>query len=151
MIHPSVKIGSHCVISDEVIIGEGTEIKSFVEIRSGAVIGKNCYIDSGVKISGDCVIGDNVTLRYDTIIARGCVIGDRSYFAPKCMTNNLDQGQNKIGGAKVGKGCFFGTATVLHHGISIADNTITGVHSFVNSDILEPKGIYFGCPAKRKG
>jgi len=149
MVHPKVKIGEFCLIADDAVIGEGTVIKSYVEIRSGTVIGKDCYIDSGVKISGQCTIGDRVTLRYNTIIARGCNIGDDNYLAPNCMTNNLDSGRESIGGATTGNGCFFGTATVLQHGITIADGTVTGVQSFINKDITEPNGVYVGCPAKR--
>lgn len=164
MIHPSVKFGVGVIIDgvpyeafkgyrvrrSGIEIGEGTVIMNNVEIRSGTKIGRNCYIDSGVKFSGECSIGDEVTLRYNTIIARGCDIGDRVYFAPNCMTNNLDSGQNKIGGAKVANDCFFGTGTVLQHGIKIAEGTRTGAMSFIGKDIEEPNGIYVGIPAKRK-
>lgn len=164
MIHKSVTFGIGCIIDGrkaedyrgwisnqgEIHIGEGTVIMSNVEIRKGTKIGKDCYIDSGVKFSGECTIGDNVILRYNTIIARGCIIGDRVYFAPNCMTNNLDSGQNKIGGATVGNDCFFGTATVLQHGIFITHDTKTGVNTFVSKDIHEPNGVYVGTPAKRR-
>jgi UDP-2-acetamido-3-amino-2,3-dideoxy-glucuronate N-acetyltransferase len=149
MVHPSVKIGQFCIIAPDAVIGEGTVIQSYVEIRSGTIIGKDCYIDSGVKISGQCTIGDRVTLRYNSIIARGCNIGADNYFAPNCMTNNLDTPKASIGGATTGKGCFFGTATVLQHGITIADGTVTGVQSFVNKSITDPNGVYVGCPAKK--
>ena len=164
MIHHTVKFGIGCIIDGvksedykgwksnqgEIHIGEGTVIKSNVEIRKGTKIGRNCYIDSGVKFSGECSIGDDVTLRYNTIIARGCIIGNGVYFAPNCMTNNLDSGKNKIGGATVGNDCFFGTGTVLQHGIFIAHDTKTGAMSFVSKDIHEPNGIYVGVPAKRR-
>jgi UDP-N-acetylglucosamine acyltransferase len=65
------------------------------------------------------------------------------------MTNNLDAGKVSIGGAKVGNGCFFGTGTVLQHGITIADNTKTGVMTFVNKDVTETGTVLVGCPAKR--
>jgi UDP-3-O-[3-hydroxymyristoyl] glucosamine N-acyltransferase len=165
MIHPSVKFGVGVIIDgvpyeafkgyrvrrSGIEIGEGTVIMNNVEIRSGTKIGRNCYIDSGVKFSGECSIGDDVTLRYNTIIARGCIIGNGVYFAPNCMTNNLDSGQNKIGGATVGNNCFFGTGTVLQHGIFIAHDTTTGAMSFVSKDIRDPEGVYLGIPAKRKG
>lgn len=162
MIHRSVKFGIGCIIdgipaenylghklnNTDIEIGEGTVIMNNVEIRKGTKIGARCYIDSGVKFSGHCVIGDNTTLRYNTIIARGCVIGNNVYFAPNCMTNNLDSGRESIGGATVSDGCFFGTGTVLQHGIFIAENTKTGVNTFVSKDIDKPNGIYVGTPAK---
>lgn len=162
MIHESVKIGSNVIIDGvkydefngvslrdtDIEIGENTVILNNVEIRKGTKIGSNCYIDSGVKFSGQCSIGNNVTLRYNTIIARGCEIGDNVYFAPNCMTNNLDVGRESIGGAKVGNDCFFGTGTVLNHGIKIAKGTKTGVYTFVNKDIIEENITCVGQPAR---
>jgi acetyltransferase-like isoleucine patch superfamily enzyme len=162
MIHKSVTFGQYCVVNGkkaediteqeieaaDIHIGEGTVIMSFVEIRKGTVIGKDCYIDSGVKFSGDCHIHDRVTLRYDTIIARGCIIGEDTYFAPKCMTNNLDAGQKKIGGASVGRNCFIGTGSILQHGIFIAHDTKIGSNSFVNKSITQPYMKYIGTPAQ---
>ncbi len=163
MIHSSVKFGHNVLIDgvpyekwkgwksnqDIIEIGEGTVIMSNVEIRKNTRIGKNCYIDSGVKFSGECSIGDRVTLRYNTIIARGCIIGNDVYFAPNCMTNNLDSGRESIGGATVGNNCFFGTGTVLNHGIFIAHDTKTGTMTFVNKTITESGKTWIGVPAKK--
>lgn len=155
IIHSNCKVGDNvrienfCVLESNVLIGNDTKLKSYIELRKNTVIGDECYIDSKVSSSGECVIGDRVTLRYETIIARGCDIGDDTYMCPRVMTNNLDTGKNKIGGAKVGKNCFIGTHTVLHHGIKIADKVVVGAMSFVNKD-CEESGIYIGTPAKLK-
>jgi acetyltransferase-like isoleucine patch superfamily enzyme len=63
------------------------------------------------------------------------------------MTNNLDTGGKQIGGAKIGQNCFIGTNVVLHHGISIGDNSVIGAMSYVNKNIPE-KELWFGNPAK---
>ena len=120
---------------------------NFVELRENTIVGKDCYIDSRVSTSGNCEIGNNVTLRYDSIIARGCKIGDNTYVCPRVMTNNLDTEKIQIGGAIIGKKCFLGTNTVLHHGIKIGNNSITGTMSFVNKDIPDNE-IWIGSPAK---
>lgn len=143
----NVEIGNFVVIEDGVEIGDGTVIRNFVELRKNTKIGKNCYIDSRVSTSGDCEVGDDVTLRYDTILARGCKVGDGTYICPRVMTNNLDIGKTQIGGAHIGKKCFIGTNSVLHHGIKIGDNSTTGAMSFVNKDIGENE-IWLGSPAK---
>lgn len=143
----NVEIGNYVVIEDGVEIGDGTVIKSFVELRQNTIIGKNCYIDSRVSTSGDCRVGNNVTLRYDTIIARGCDIGDDTYICPRVMTNNLDSGKHQVGGAKIGKKCFIGTNSVLHHGITIGDNSVTGSLAFVNKNIPANE-VWLGSPAK---
>ena len=143
----NVEIGNYVIIEDDVIIGDDTIIKNYVELRKGTVIGKNCYIDSRVSTSGDCIIGDDVTLRYDTIIARGCVVGDKTYICPRVMTNNLNDEQNSIGGAKIGKNCFIGTNTVLQYGIEVGDNSTIGSMSFVTKNVPNNE-IWVGTPAK---
>lgn len=149
-----IEIGPNCVIEGTedrpVIIGDNTRIMVAVEIRPGTTIGKDCYIDSGCRFSGDCAIGDRCTLRYETIIARGVNVDNDCYLCPRVMTNNLDAGKNSIGGAKIGKGCFIGTHTVLQHGITICDAVTVGAMSFVHRSIQEP-GTYVGSPAKKRG
>ncbi|NAW33255.1 DapH/DapD/GlmU-related protein [Halomonas alimentaria] len=145
----NVTIGNYCVIKSGAVIGAGTLMMDFVEIRKGTIIGPDCYVDSRVSTSGDCKVGRNVSLRYGTIIARGCDIGDDCYLSPRVMTNNLDQGKQSIGGAKIGNGCFIGTQAVLQHGITLADETIVGAMAFVTKSFSE-KVTLVGVPAKPK-
>ena len=142
----NVKIGSFCIIEDDVIIGDNTEIKNYVELRSGTIIGSNCIIDSKVSSSGNCTIGNNVIIRYHSIIARGSVIKNNVYISPKVMFNNLNEDKNQIGGAKIEDNTFIGTGSVLHHGITIGKNSIIGALSFVNKNIPNNE-IWFGNPA----
>jgi UDP-2-acetamido-3-amino-2,3-dideoxy-glucuronate N-acetyltransferase len=142
-----VEIGPYCVIEDDVVIGDSTRLRAYVELRAGTQIGERCYIDSGVKMSGDCVIGDDVTVRYDAIIARGCMIGEGTFISPQVMTINLDHNGNAIGGAKIGKRCHIGTAAVLHPGITIVDDVVIGAKALVTKSCLEP-GVYVGIPAR---
>ncbi|MCT8338469.1 hypothetical protein MG296_00245 [Flavobacteriaceae bacterium TK19130] len=143
----NVEIGAFCIIEDDVVIGDGTVIKNYVELRKGTIVGKNCYIDSRVSSSGNCTIGNHVTVRYDSILARGIKIGDHTYICPKMMSNNLNTEHEQIGGAQIGKHVFIGTNCVLQHGISIGDNSVLGSLSFVNKDIPANE-TWFGNPAK---
>ena len=145
----NVTVGDYCIIRTGAIIGTGTVIMDYVEIRSGTLIGENCYIDSRVSTSGSCRIGRNVSLRYGVVIAKGCEIGDDSYLCPRVMTNNLDQGKNAIGGAKIGKRCFIGTNAVLQHGISLGNETVVGAMAFVNKS-FPAKVTLVGSPARIK-
>ena len=148
-IPPYFKIGSYCIVQENVIIGARVRLRSHVELRPGTWVGDDCYVDSGVKSSGQNRIGNNVTLRYGAIIARGCDIGDGCYICPLVMTNNIDHHGNQIGGAKVGKGCFIGTHAVIGAGITIAPDTVIGACALVTKDITEPGGVWVGVPAKR--
>ncbi len=143
----NVEIGSYVIIEDDVEIGDNTIIKNFVELRKNTKVGTGCYIDSRVSTSGNCTIGNNVTLRYDVIIAKGCDIGDDTYICPRVVTNNLDASGDQIGGAHIGKNCFVGTSTVLHHGIKIGNHVTIGAMSFINKDVPSNE-VWFGNPAK---
>lgn len=151
IIGKNVTIGKFCIIEDDVVIGDNTVIKNYVELRKGTVIGENCYIDSRVTSSGNCVIKNNVTIRYDSILARGLLVEDNVYISPKLMTNNLNTAKEQIGGAHIGKNVFIGTNCILHHGITIGENSVIGALSFANKDIPKDE-IWFGNPAvfKRK-
>jgi UDP-3-O-[3-hydroxymyristoyl] glucosamine N-acyltransferase len=150
VIEGMVTIGHHCVIEDGVHIGAGTVIKNGVEIRNGVHIGENCYIDSGAIFTGNAVIGNDVTIRNNVVVARGCDIGDGAFICPQVMFNNLDHYGNAIGGARIGRGCFIGTQTVLAAGISIDMDVVVGSCSMVTKDIEEDMGgVYIGVPARK--
>ena len=145
------------IIADDVVIGKGTVLKHFIELRKGTVIGKDCYIDSRVSTSGDCQIGDRVTLRYSAIIARGVIIEDDVFLAPQVMTENLNHRGEAIGGAHIGIGewdhetrfrVFVGTKAVIAAGLKICAGVVIGRFSNVRKDILEP-GVYAGDPLRR--
>ena len=53
--------GQHCVIFDDIEIGEGTRIGNFVFIREKTIIGKCCVVGSYLDIKGDVRIGDFVS------------------------------------------------------------------------------------------
>lgn len=64
VLHKRVKIGAHCMISQNVTIGG----------RSGhyevPVIGDNCLIGAGASVLGPIVIGDNVTIGANAVMLR---------------------------------------------------------------------------------
>lgn len=145
------------LIAEDVVIGKGTVLKHFIELRKGTVIGENCYIDSRVSTSGECQIGNRVTLRYGAIIARGVIIESDVFIAPQVMTENLNHKGEAIGGAHIGIGewdrktrfrVFVGTNAALAAGIKICSGVVIGRKSNVRRDIEEP-GVYAGNPARR--
>ena len=145
---PHVDIGEHCVIEHDVVIGPHTEIKNYVEIRSGTKIGERCYIDSRVSFSGDdIVIEDLVTIRYSAIIAKKVWIKEGTFISPQVMFIFTDnQGRKADQRTVVGIDAFIGTASVINQGVQIGDGVKIAPMSFVRHDALEP-GLYAGCPA----
>jgi len=147
IIGDNVEIGSFCILRSNVKIKNDVVLKNYIEIRENTSINSESFLDSYVAISGKVKVGKNVTLRYGTILAKGAVIGDNCYLSPRVMLNNLNQDKKQIGGAKIGKGCFIGTQSVIHHGIKIGSNVTVGAMSFVNKD-CKSNMTYVGTPAK---
>lgn len=148
ILEDDVSIGSHSIIGT-VILGEGTRVRSHVELRDGTICGARCYFDSGVKSSGDVVLGDDVVVRFNTILARGVVAKDKVFFGPGVVTLNLDVANQPRGGATFGKGAFIGGGSVIHHGVIIGENVIVGSGAVVTRSLMDP-GVYTGVPAKHR-
>ncbi|MDQ3879346.1 MAG: N-acetyltransferase, partial [Actinomycetota bacterium] len=80
--------GEHCVVHDNVSIGEGTRLGNFVFIRSDTTIGSGCTIGSYVDIEGDVSIGNRVSLQSGCYVTRGVIIEDDVFFGPRVVTMN---------------------------------------------------------------
>ncbi|MDF2366163.1 gamma carbonic anhydrase family protein [Sneathiella sp.] len=70
--------------SEEVVIGEYTNIQDFVMIHVGAstgtIVGSHCSITHHCTLHG-CTIGDNCLIGINTTIMDGCVIGNNCIVA----------------------------------------------------------------------
>lgn len=145
----NLKIGSFNVIMERVSVGDNVEICHHTLLKPGTTIGNDCYIDSYVLTSGNCVIGNNVIIRYQTIIARNVIIENNCFFTAGVKTIFLDHSAKETNKPLyIKSGCFFGDASIIMGGITIAENCIIGAGAFVNKD-TEPNGVYVGLPARR--
>lgn len=114
IIHPSA------IISEDVIIGEGTVILAGVIVQPGSRIGKHCIINTGACIDHDCIIGDFV------------------HIAPNCSL---------AGGISVREGTFIGIGSSIIPNITVGSWTNVGAGSVIISD--QPDNCTtLGVPAK---
>jgi UDP-3-O-[3-hydroxymyristoyl] glucosamine N-acyltransferase len=150
VIADDVKIGRHCLIRSNSVIGEegfgfeyeedGTpiriphlgsvEIGDFVEIGNFTAIArgtlKNTIIHSHVKI-------DNLVH-----IAHNCIIGEKSMVIACAEVS---------GSSIVGKKCWLGAGCSTMQKIKIGDNCLIGIGAVVLKDVL-PGAVMAGNPAK---
>jgi len=146
--------GQHCVIFDDVQIGEGTRIGNFVFIRSNTQIGIVCTVGSYVDIEGDVVIGNHVSLQSGVYITRGVIVEDEVFFGPRVITMNdkrmayrrpnltfVRTAPRILRAARVGGG------SVLMPGITIGENALVGSGTVVTKDVPD-KAIVVGNPAR---
>jgi acetyltransferase-like isoleucine patch superfamily enzyme len=153
----SESFGRHCVISDNVQIGENTRIGNFVFIRDNTVIGKGCTVGSYVDIEGDVHVGDFVSLQSGCYLTRGVIIEDKVFCGPRIVTMNdksisyrrpslifTRRAPRLLRAARIGGG------SVLCPGVTIGENALIGAGSVVTHDVPD-RCIAMGNPARVVG
>ena len=113
------------VVMDEVVIGEGTVLSSFVTISSNVNIGKSFHANIYSYVAHDCVIGDFVT------------------FAPAVKCN---------GNVHIQNGVYVGTGAIIYPGtkdnpIVIGKNSKVGAGAVVTKSVPDNVTV-IGSPAK---
>lgn len=164
MIHPSVRIGKHCVISDNVDIGENVVIGNYVEINDKTVIGNDCYIGSYSIIEGahlfgkvylqgrnrigaNTIIQQNVMIKYNAILTSNLIVGANVFIGVGAVTLGSDIDGAQISGMEIGDGVYIGGQSIIAPGLKIPAGTIIGANSYLRKCIF--KGTYVGSPARK--
>ncbi|MBR1437062.1 MAG: acyl-ACP--UDP-N-acetylglucosamine O-acyltransferase [Synergistaceae bacterium] len=157
-----VKIGPFCLISDDVVIGSGTELTSHVTVHDHVRIGGNCKIceftaiggepqDHGfkgeisyVKIGNNNLIRENVTINRatgegnSTIVGDDCFIMDAVHFAHNVHVGDCVTVANKVGLSgfvQVGSHTVFGGMAGVHQFVRIGDYCMIGGLYRVSKDV----------------
>jgi len=188
MIHPTaivnkntqlgkkVKIGAYSIVGEDVVIGDGTEVKERVVLEN-VHIGRNCQIFSGavigtipqdLKFKGEesrVKIGDNNIIREYVTINRGTaakgetVIGNNnlimaySHIAHDCLLGDeiiIANAGNLAGHVNVENKVVIGGLVAVHQFVHIGELSIIGGCSKVIKDI-PPYSLTDGHPAKVYG
>ena len=115
-IHPNTQL-----MSDDIIIGEGSFIGSNSIITCNVQIGKHSILNRGNHIGHDCRIGDYFSAMPGSIVSGNVTIGNNFYI---------------------------GTNSSIKEKIFICDDVTIGLGSSVIKDI-NLNGVYVGCPVKK--
>lgn len=62
VVNGKAKVGAHCRIHADTLIGGNSRKTGY------PVIGDNCYIGSGAKVFGDIIVGDNVIIGANAVV-----------------------------------------------------------------------------------
>ena len=136
LIHPSVRIGPHCVVDKGARIGAGTELKARVTVSERCVVGERCIIHSGAVIGADgfgfaphdgrwekieqlgaVLIGDDVEIGANTCIDRGAL-----------QDTVLEDGVKLDNLIQIGHNVHVGRHTAMAACVGIAGSARIGAH-----------------------
>ena len=115
-IHPTAQI-----MSDDIIIGEGSFIGANSIITCNIKIGNHCLLNRGVHIGHDSIIGDYFSAMPGSIVSGNVNLGNKVYL---------------------------GTNSSIREKINICDDVTIGLNTGVIKDINK-SGVYVGHPIKK--
>jgi len=150
-------------VSDKALIGEGTRIWNWVQVRENVKIGKNCILSKGVYIDSGVTIGDNVKIQNNVSVYHGVTIEDGVFLGPHvCFTNDkLPRAVNPDGSLKdasdwlvsetvVRMGASIGANSTILPGVIIGKFALVGSGSVVSKNV-EDFALVYGNPARMYG
>jgi acetyltransferase-like isoleucine patch superfamily enzyme len=148
-IHPTAEV------SEKAILGDGTVVWHWVQIREGARLGRSCRVGKDVYIDADVVLGDGCKVQNFATIYKGAIIGKSVFIGPHaCFTNDLrpraDSSDWEIVPTKVEDGASIGANATILCGITIGRRAMIAAGAVVTKDV-PANALVAGVPAKVVG
>ena len=136
-------------------IGEGTRIWQFCVVLPDVEIGSNCNVCAHVLIENGVKVGNNVTLKSGVQLWTGLEVEDNVFIGPNATFTNdhaprSGQHPDKYLETRICRGASVGANATILCGITIGENAMTGVGSFVTKDVSY-NTVWYGNLAMLKG
>lgn len=143
------KVKANYKDSNNIYIGEGTEIQEGAVILGPAIIGKNCilrshsYIRMGALIGNECLIGHGSEVKHSIImnnttiphvgVVDDSILGNNVNIAAGVVTANLRLDNTPV---KIKNGTHIVETGLLKFGAAVGDGSNVGVNSVLNPGTL---------------
>jgi acetyltransferase-like isoleucine patch superfamily enzyme len=145
------------------VLGAGTMVWAWSQIRENAAIGSDTSIGQGCYVGPGLVIGDCCKIQNSALIYEPAVIGDSVFIGPGAvLTNdrfpravNVDGSRKKPGdwepvGVTIGRGVAIGARAVLVGPVTIGEWATVGAGAVVSSDV-KAFALIVGNPGRQIG
>lgn len=141
-------IRSHSVIYIGSIIGEGFSTGHHVTVRENSLIGKNVQLGSRGDIQGDCCIGDYTKMHADVHVGKFSNIGSYVWLFPEVLlTNDPTPPSENLQGVTIGDFAVLAAKVLVLPGVKIQKDAVIAAASVVKTDVPEGK-LFSGNPGK---
>lgn len=149
------RIHSTAEVSPQALVGEGTTIWHWAQVRERAEIGSNCNIGKDAYIDVDVVVGDNCKIQNFATLYRGLKVGNGAFIGPHvCFTNDMYpravSPDWQVVPTTVEDGASIGANATILCGLTIGKNAMVAAGSVVTRDV-PPHALVAGVPAKVVG
>jgi sugar O-acyltransferase (sialic acid O-acetyltransferase NeuD family) len=111
---------AHCVVMDDVTIGEGAVISPFVTFTSNIRIGRCFHANLYSYVEHDCVLGDFVTFAPGAKCNGNVVIEDHVYVGSNAVIKNGMPGMPLV----IGRGAVIGMGAVVTKSVSPGETVV---------------------------
>jgi len=148
-VHPTAEV------SASALLGDGTQIWHWAQVREGARIGRDCRLGKDVYVDVDVVIGDECKIQNFAALYKGVTLGDRVFIGPHaCFTNDpyprAVSPKWQVVSTKVDDGASIGANATILCGITIGRDAMVAAGAVVTKDV-PPHALVAGVPAQVVG
>lgn len=153
---PAVRIHESVYVDADVVIGDGTQIWHFSHILPGARIGKHCILGQNVMVGVGVSIGDHCKLQNNVSIYPGVVLEDGVFCGPSCVFTNVFnpraeiERKNEFRQTRVGRGATVGANATIVCGYEMGKYCFIGAGAVVTRAVSD-FALMAGNPARRIG
>jgi UDP-2-acetamido-3-amino-2,3-dideoxy-glucuronate N-acetyltransferase len=148
-LHPTAEV------SPEAVVGDGTSIWHWAQIREGARIGARCNVGKDVYIDTEVIVGDDCKIQNSATLYHGVTVGNRVFIGPHaCFTNDpyprAVSPDWQVVPTKVEDGASIGANATILCGITIGRHAMVAAGAVVTKDV-PAHALVAGVPAKVVG
>lgn len=150
-------------VADTAVLGAGTTVWQFAQIREGAVLGENCIVGRGVYVGPGVRIGHNCKLQNHALVYEPARLADGVFVGPAVvMTNDRFPRAVSPNGALKGADDWLPVGVTIEQGASIGARAVcvapvtigrwsmVAAGAVVTSDVAD-FSLVAGVPARRIG
>ncbi len=143
-------------VDEGAVIGDGTKIWHFSHVQAGARIGSGCVLGQNVNVGKGAVIGDNVKVQNNVSIYDGVTLEDDVFCGPSMVFTNVINPRSHVSrkhefrATLVRRGATLGANCTVICGVTIGRYAFVGASAVLTRDVPD-HALVHGSPARQAG